>query len=235
MVKNSAMQDPASVLAAALGLLVRQGYGSTGVEELADASGISRSTFFRKFRSKEDMVFADHERILSRVDEALSQTAADPLGAVADAAKMVFNEHVRNRETSILRSRLLREVPTLRDRELATMHRYERLFRQHLQSALPEAARKSYAAVAFPAAVVAVHNKVLRQWLQAVTVGTEGRLDQEMTAELGNDLGNLVNLFRPALFPSTDPEPGRPAVVVTVLDPAAGTDKILEAVRQALL
>lgn len=233
MVTNPATQDPGPALAAALELLIRQGYSSTPVEELADAVGISRSTFFRKFGSKEDMVFADHERILARVDADLAGATGDPLAAVAEAALMVFDQHVRNRETSLLRNRLLHQVQTLRDRELVTTHRYERSFRRHLQSALPEAGRE-YGAVAFAAAVVAVHNRVLRHWLQEAEGGSDDQLDRDMASRLGRELRSLVNIFRPSLFPPAVPEPPRPAVVVTVLEPGAGTEQILEAVREAL-
>jgi AcrR family transcriptional regulator len=231
MVKNS--QDPGPALAAALELLIRQGYNSTPVEELADAAGISRSTFFRKFGSKEDMVFADHERLLARVESDLASATGDPLAAVAEAALMVFDQHVRNRETSLLRNRLLHQVQSLRDRELVTTHRYERSFRRHLQSALPEAGGE-YGAVAFAAAVVAVHNRVLRHWLQDAERGSDDRLDHAMASRLGRELRSLVSIFRPVLFPPAVPELPRPAVVVTVLDPGAGPEQILEAVREAL-
>lgn len=233
MVTNPATQDPGPALAAALELLIRQGYSSTPVEELADAAGISRSTFFRKFGSKEDMVFTDHERILARVEADLADATGDPLAAVAGAALMVFDQHVRNRETSLLRNRLLHQVQTLRDRELVTTHRYERSFRRYMQSALPEAGRE-YGAVAFAAAVVAVHNRVLRHWLQEAEGGSDDQLDRDMASRLGRELLSLVNIFRPFLFPQGVPEPPRPAVVVTVLEPGAGTEQILEAVREAL-
>jgi AcrR family transcriptional regulator len=233
MVKTPETQDLGPALAAALELLIRQGYNSTPVEELADAAGISRSTFFRKFGSKEDMVFADHERLLARVEADLSSATADPLTAVAEAALMVFDQHVRNKETSLLRNRLLHQVQTLRDRELVTTHRYERSFRRHLQSALPEA-RQEYGAVAFAAAVVAVHNRALRHWLQDAQEGADDGLDRGMASRLGRELRSLVNIFRPSLFPTAVPEPPLPAVVVTVLDPGTGTEQILQAVREAL-
>ena len=233
MLKNSAAQDPGRALAAGLELLIRQGFNSTPVEELADAAGISRSTFFRKFGSKEDMVFADHERLLARVEADLSSSKGDPLDAVVESALTVFDQYVRDRETSLLRNRLLHEVQTLRERELVTTHRYERAFRRHLQSALPERSAE-YGSVAFAAAVVAVHNRALRHWLQEAEAGSDGRLDHEMMAGLGRELRSLVNIFRPSLIPSAVQERPRPAVLVTVLEPGAGTEQILEAVRDAL-
>jgi AcrR family transcriptional regulator len=233
MLKNSAAQDPGPALAAGLELLIRQGYNSTPVEELADAAGISRSTFFRKFGSKEDLVFADHERLLARVEADLASATGDPLIAVVEAALIVFDQYVRNRETSLLRNRLLHQVQTLRDRELVTTHRYERAFRRHLRSALPESSGE-YGAVAFAAAVVAVHNRALRQWLQDAEAGSDGHLDHDLTSRLDRELRSLVSIFRPSLFPSSVRRQPRPAVLVTVLEPGKGTEEILEAVRAAL-
>lgn len=231
MVKNFATQDLGPTVA--IELLIRQGYNTTSVEELADAAGISRSTFFRKFGSKEDMVFADHERILAQAEADLAAATLDPLSAVVDAALMVFDQHIHNRVTTLLRNQLLHQVRALRDRELVTTHRYERAFRHHLQSALPEAGRE-YAAVAFAAAIVAVHNQALRQWLQDAASGADEQLDKEMAAQLRQELRALVGIFRPTLFPSLVPESHRPTVVVTVLEAGSETEEILDAVRDAL-
>lgn len=234
MVKYPALRDPGPALAAALALLIRQGYSTTPVEELADAAGISRSTFFRKYGSKEDMVFADHERLLARVDSDLAAATGDPLAAVTEAALMVFEQHVRNRETSLLRNELLHQVQSLRDRELVTTHRYERSFRRHLQSSL-RAVEREYAIVAYSAAVVAVHNRALRQWLHEAESAADDRLDHEMASRLARELRELVGMFRPAVFPQLVTEHAQPSVLVTVLNSGAGAEQILEAVRQALM
>jgi AcrR family transcriptional regulator len=54
-----------AVVAAALELFQAQGYDQTSVEQIAKAAGVSRSTFFRQFGGKEDVVFADHEVLLT--------------------------------------------------------------------------------------------------------------------------------------------------------------------------
>ncbi|GAA5190830.1 hypothetical protein GCM10023346_08730 [Arthrobacter gyeryongensis] len=260
MVNYPANPDPGPAVASAIELLVRQGYDSTSVDDLADAAGISRSTFFRKFGSKEDIVFADHDRILARVQEFLAGTTADPLRAVVDAALLVFGHHMGNRKTSVARYELLHQVPALRDRELVMTHRYQRAFRNHLLSALPEGEGREVAAVAFAASVVAVHNSVLRQWLRAVAAGErvegvegvegvergerEAREAEahELAARLERELGALADTFaRVSAGPAgseaagaPSAESGRPAVVVAVLDPAAGTEQILQALRDAL-
>lgn len=234
MAKNSATQDLSVILIPAIELLLNQGYSTTSVEELADASGISRSTFFRKFGSKEDIVFADHERILARVKEDLAGVTTDPLRTVADAALWVFDQHVRHRKTSLLRSRLLHQVQTLRDRELVTRHRYERIFLQHLQASLPQGDDREFGAVAFASAVVAVHNRALRQWLHDAESNSDELEDVNAARQLDRQLRSLMAIFGPVLLPASNTMPTRPAVVVTVLDPGVGTDDIVEAVRVAL-
>ncbi len=251
MVNYPANPDPGPAVAAAIELLVRNGYDTTSVDELAGAAGISRSTFFRKFGSKEDIVFADHDRILAQVQEFLAGTTADPLRAVVEAALLVFGHHVGNRKTSRARYELLHQVPALRDRELVMTHRYQRAFRNHLSSALPEGENRELTAVAFAASVVAVHNSVLREWLRAISAGEDVERGEREAPEaeavglavrLGRELGTLADTFARVSAGEAGsqaagaprPESGRPAVVVAVLDPAAGTEQILQAVRDAL-
>lgn len=225
MVNNSQGKDPDLAVAAGINLLVRQGYEATSVDELADAAGISRSTFFRKFGSKEDMVFADHDRILARVNDYVSHTTGDPLLVVAGAAALVFEHHVRHRATSLARYGLLQQVPALRDRELVTSYRYERVFRTYLESTLPGSELPNYGTAAAAAALVAVHNAFLRQWLRDPDTDLRGRL--------GRELHGWAETFRPVLYDAAANQRPR-AVVVTVFEPGTGRDEILEAVRAAL-
>ena len=229
-------------VAAAIGLLARQGFDATSVDELAEAAGMSRSTFFRKFGSKEDVVFADHERILGQVNDRLAHSRLEPLAAVEDAALLVFNHHLRNRETSRARYELMQAVPALRDRELVTSHRYERAFLLHLLDKLPDGGHGEYQAVAFAAAVVAVHNAFLRQWLRAgpgagETAGnaaSETEAGRGRSAALAAELQALSALFRPALLGNTAAAQPSPTVIVTVLGAGADKDAVAQAVRDAL-
>jgi AcrR family transcriptional regulator len=220
--------------AAAIRLLARQGFDATSVDDLADAAGMSRSTFFRKFGSKEDVVFADHERILRQVTESLAETMQEPLAAIEDAALLVFNHHVRNPETSRARYELMQAVPALRDRELVTSHRYERAFLQHLLETLPDVEHREYQAVSFAAAVVAVHNAFLRRWLRTAAGAAEETADRSRSTALANELRALSDIFRPALLGTAAPAQPSPAVVVTVLTSGADREAVVQAVRDAL-
>lgn len=153
-----------AVVAAALELFQAQGFDQTSVEQIAKAAGVSRSTFFRQFGGKEDVVFADHEVMLGQLREHLAEGHDDPWGAVCAASESVFAHFARDPELARRRYQVVRQVPVLREREIITVFRYERLFDDYLRSALPGV--DPLDAVGFAALVTAVHNHVLRQLLR---------------------------------------------------------------------
>ncbi|GEP49297.1 TetR family transcriptional regulator [Microbacterium saccharophilum] len=153
-----------SVVAAALDLFAAQGFEATSVEQIAHAAGVSRSTFFRQFGGKDDVVFSDHDLLLERLREYLAETHESPWAAVCDASVQVFRHFATDPELARRRYAVVREVPALRDREIVTVFQYERLFDEYLRSALP--GLDPLDSVAFAAAVTAVHNHVLRRLLR---------------------------------------------------------------------
>jgi len=223
--------DLPEITAAAVRLLAARGYEATTAGELADAAGMSRSTFFRRFRSKDDVVFADHERLLDEIEAFLDRTTLDPARALARAARMVLDHHLANPEAAVLRYRLLRETPTLRDRELVITHGYERLFTKHLERALPSST-PVWMPVAYGAGVVAVHNSILRRWLRDPSLPAGDALDAEL-AELGGLFASDADGgARGRGGEGAGSEPRR--VVVAVMDAGASTDDVLRAVERGL-
>src|SRR5690606_31420328 len=87
-----------AVVAAALELFQTQGFDQTSVEQIARAAGISRSTFFRQFGGKEDVLFADHEVLLQELREFLAGGHDDPWHAVRQASEHVFAHFARDPE-----------------------------------------------------------------------------------------------------------------------------------------
>lgn len=151
-------------MAAALDLFARQGFDQTSVEQIAQAAGVSRSTFFRQFGGKDDVVFADHELLLAQVRDFLAGPHDDPWDAVCEASLLVYSHFAADPELARRRYTVVREVPALRDREIVTVFRYERLFDEYLRAAIPDL--DPLDAVGFSAVVTAVHNHVLRQLLR---------------------------------------------------------------------
>lgn len=152
------------VVAAALELFSAQGFDQTSVEQIARAAGVSRSTFFRQFGGKEDVVFADHEVLLKQLRKFLDQGHDDPWVAVCAASESVFAHFTHDPELARRRYQIVRQVPVLREREIITVFQYERLFDEYLRRALPGV--DPLDAVGFAALVTAVHNHVLRQLLR---------------------------------------------------------------------
>lgn len=238
----------AQAVDAAVDLFTRRGYEKTTVEEIADAARVSRATFFRRYRSKEDVVFADHELLLDEVVVMLAATRPEarsseeagvdggrgwdpdtgPYLEVCRAARMVFDHHVSQRETSLARYALLQDVPALRDRELVTTHRYERAFTQYLRDTLPSDRSNTTASIAFAASVVAVHNAILRRWLRNPSLDLRPELEEAFS-----DLRRAVLLGRGEVAPEPGGRPRR-RVVVTVVDGETAPDDVARAVRDAL-
>lgn len=100
---------------AALALFAAQGFDDTTVEEIAAAAGIGRRTFFRYFRSKNDVVWGDFDGGLDRLRDDLA--AADPGRPWPDVlrhAVVAFNA-LRPEQVATHRARmeLILHVPAL--------------------------------------------------------------------------------------------------------------------------
>lgn len=158
----------AAVAAAAIELFAEQGFEQTSVEQIAKAAGVSRSTFFRQFGGKEDVVFADHEELLGTLEAYLAREHDDPWAAVCEASVDVFRHFAADPQLARRRYAVVRGVPVLREREIVTVFRYERIFDDYLRRALP--GLDPVDAVGFAALVTAVHNHVLRRLLRGERV-----------------------------------------------------------------
>lgn len=210
------------IVADVLALIASRGYDDVTVDDLAAATGLSRSTFFRRFGSKDDVVFADHDRLLTQLTEFLAQTTLEPSSALHDAARLFLDYHIGRRDLTVARQDIIRANQALRDRELLLIPRYERAFAEYVARAYPDA--PGWAVSATAAGVVAVHNSVVRSWLKDPTV--------DAPAELYAQVGQLTALFEPVLAPEVRRSPQR--IVVMSFDSGTDVDEVLAAVRRDL-
>src|ERR1700750_2961976 len=69
---------------AAVDLFTEQGYDATTVAQIADRAGVTRSTFFRHFSDKREVLVAGQETLSQLLSAGIAEapTAASPLGAV---------------------------------------------------------------------------------------------------------------------------------------------------------
>lgn len=220
--------------AKAIELLAVRGYDATSVMDLAEVTGVSRSTFFRRFGTKEDIVFADHDYLLQRVETELREHTGDPLGAVCDGGQMVLAHHLKRPDVSRYRYDLLHQNPALRDRELVASSRYERAFTSYLRGAFENSGVPDWVLVAFSASAVSLHNLALRSWLRGKT--------DDPNSDLARELSLLTQTFRPLLVPHSEQEIREPArgksgparVVVAVLGPDSTVAQVLSEIGQSL-
>ncbi|WP_132993891.1 TetR/AcrR family transcriptional regulator [Gordonia zhaorongruii] len=215
------------VMAESIRLFAERGYEATPVEAVAAAAGVSRRTLFRQFGSKEDFIFADHEALLAIVaDRLLADEAAaqDPWRSVCDAAELVFDHFAAHRDLAMGRYRVVSQVPALRDRELVTTYRYQRLFEDSLRRRLPHVPRVRV--VAFAAAVTGAHNHLLRQMVRG---------DEEATAAVLSDELRRLRGAATAVEPQSDlSEPPASAVTVVTHSGNLTADQVADIVRARL-
>lgn len=172
--------------AAAMELFASKGYEETTVDEIAAAAGVARRTFFRHFRAKEEAIFPDHDDTLERAKAVLEAAPPHehPLDTVCRGIKEVMRMYAASPAGSVERYKLTREVPALREREIASVARYERLFTRYLLGHFDEAAHRDgdddpLLAEVAASAVVTAHNHVLRRWLRSGARGdVEAQLDR---------------------------------------------------------
>jgi len=230
---------------AAMELFATKGYEATTVDEIAARAGVARRTFFRHYRSKEEAIFPDHDDTLVRASAVLEAAPAheNPLDTVCRGIKEVMKMYASSPQGSVQRYKLTREVPALREREIASVARYERLFTRYLLGHFDEAAHRESGtdfdepllAEVAASAVVTAHNHVLRRWLRNGGTGdVMTQLDQAFgvvrkTFGTGFGANRLASADQPPASVSREGE-----VLVTVARTDAPLGEIMRTIEQAL-
>jgi AcrR family transcriptional regulator len=212
---------------AAFALFDERGYEQTTVDDITERAGLGRTTFFRHYRSKEDVIFPDHDRMLEQIRERLRTSShSTALVAVSDAIRLVLLHYLDEGDLARRRYALTSRVPALRDREIASVARYQRLFREFIAAWMADTAEPApLRAELMAASVVAAHNHVLRRWLRGESPDPVRELDDTLrlvislfaaSAETA-DSGTTIVAFRssqdietlvPALRHITENSPG---------------------------
>ena len=186
---NKAVND--RLVDAAFDLFAERGYEHTTVDDIAERANVGRTTFFRYYRSKDDVIFPEHEKLIAAVEQRLAASSdSTAIVAVTDAVRLVLLRYVEEGERARLRYALTSKVAALRDREIASAARYQRLFREFIANWMGPSEHSSLRAELMAAAVVAAHNHVLRRWLRGDATDPVDEVDLAM--------GQVVALFSSA-------------------------------------
>ncbi|MEU1083125.1 TetR/AcrR family transcriptional regulator [Streptomyces sp. NPDC005908] len=117
-----------AIRTATYALVEQQGYDSTTIEQIAERAEVSPSTVFRYFPTKEDIVVTDEydEPLLA---ELAARPADEPW---ADSVRYVIRKTIQlavaeQPDVTVLRSRLMVEVPAVRSRMAESLSETGRL------------------------------------------------------------------------------------------------------------
>jgi AcrR family transcriptional regulator len=121
---------------AALALFVEHGYDATTVAEIADRAGLTKSTFFRHFTDKREVLFGGQDILARMLGDAIraaapSATTVECLAAALESVTIAFTPE--RHDLAPQRRAVIAANSELQEREL--------LKRAHLASAMADALR----------------------------------------------------------------------------------------------
>jgi AcrR family transcriptional regulator len=114
----------AELAQAAFDLVSRDGFDTVTVNDLAAATGVSRSTFLRYFATKEDAVLYAIDAQVTQLADALRARPAeeDDWIALRRSLDTVIEPYQRDPVSALAMTRLVQEVPALYARMLEKQH-----------------------------------------------------------------------------------------------------------------
>lgn len=231
-----------AVVLAAVRLFTEAGYDATTMAGIAEATGVSRRSLFRRFGSKEDVLFAEHDELFETVVRYMEASPESPTDSVLAAARLVFQGYVRDPEITVPRYRLVRAHPRLRDREVAMTARYQAAFSRYLgQNTGGRNTRGRRAGEDRPtlevevvaSALIAAHNHVLRGWLREPDEGPVWERFDEAMARVADLAAPLLDGGENAEA-AKEREGGEERVLVAVYPRGVSTSDLLRQVCQTV-
>lgn len=112
----------AAIVDAAFALFLERGFTEVTMEEIATAAGVSRSTAYRRFPTKEDVVLEVPRRWLYAFDTAFAQLPDDtPLREATRITCRAVAAHIdRDHATVLAAYAVLEQVPSLQSSAITT-------------------------------------------------------------------------------------------------------------------
>jgi AcrR family transcriptional regulator len=124
------------IVAAAAGVFARLGYEATRVEDILEAAGIARRTFYRYFRGKDDVLAALYELATGELVKAVrSEVTSDaPAEGIKRTLDLYLDYHVEN-------AALVRVLTEQAVRSDSPLFEHRRRFRDELAKILSDSLR----------------------------------------------------------------------------------------------
>lgn len=181
----------------ALRLFIQQGFEETTIEDIVEAAGISRRTFFRYFETKEDVVLWRLRYSSEQLGEALKARPAEepPLLAVRHALEEMHESYQSDPERYRAYLRFLLETPRLRAQLLETREQWRVLLCRILATRMGDESDTHGRAMLIGSVAVCTQDVAVRRWTSEGTRSLKEYMDEAFAA-----LGDLLG-----------PAPARPA------------------------
>ncbi|MFF7250540.1 TetR family transcriptional regulator [Embleya sp. NPDC008237] len=147
-------------------LFAEHGYDATTVDEIAAAADVSRSTFFRYFPTKEDVVLTDEYNSVFG-DVLATRPADEPIVAAIRHALTESLAHVftADRDELLYRNRMIFTIPALRARAMDELLRTQ----DEITALLAERTGRDPDDLVLKcasAAIIGVSTAVMRHWVE---------------------------------------------------------------------
>ncbi|MEU7803908.1 TetR family transcriptional regulator [Micromonospora arborensis] len=151
----------------ALDLFAERGFDETTVDEIAQAAGLTKRSFFRYFPAKEDAVFGGVDVTGEQVVEGIRARPADedPWQSLHHVLRQ-WERQIHASEQTLASLRLIESTPSLH----ARLHQKRAQWRRHVSDALrdrPGVRLDSFTAELLTNAASAVLDTVSQEWLRS--------------------------------------------------------------------
>lgn len=177
---------------AALQMFLEHGFDQVTIDDIAAAVEVSKSTFYRYFESKEDVLLGNSAERLASVRQAIDRRPTDQpvLAAVREAMVSLVGQYDEARDATLLKAQVMAVSPSLKARNLEQQAAWESMVADFVRSRLPMSRERELHARVIAASVIACVRATVDYWLD-----TQGH---ERLAELVDDvLGALTERSAP--------------------------------------
>ncbi|MCO8271318.1 TetR family transcriptional regulator [Actinoplanes sp. TRM 88003] len=117
------------IVEAAFALFAERGFAQVSVTDIAGRAQVGRTTFFRYFGDKQEVLFADEQRLIDEFSSASASDAPAPrdlAGALLQLWGLAYEKRevvIGDRASFSVRQQLISSVPELQDRAARKMQR----------------------------------------------------------------------------------------------------------------
>lgn len=183
-----------ALVAAGMRLFAEHGFQAVTVADISAQADIAPRTFHRYFPDKVELLFAPDDELRRTVAAALQEAppGVEPVTVVRSVLAAVAEHMPGSHAELVVRERLIRQAPGLRDRDLAKRAALEELVAEHLAERLG----------------VGVDQDVRPRWWAGVAFATFTAGYQAWLAQGGDLMAHLASADRLLNEVSASPTPG---------------------------